>query len=280
MAKRHEGTEATSDDSLCARDLPWVSLHVDGASSQTKDHREHVAERVLKYFHKNAKIPVGERVLCLLDGRDEPQLRATFGEANRGMHWPIRGQGLRAWPTRMWNVIAPPDGIYGQSSWPYTSIIYLYERTCQSDIGLTLTLAHELQHFLQYVNARSLWAANVLLGKLPGLPTEDLRAWWDFPVEKESRVVAKRVAEGFFGQERVRGYIQDRIKDRVTEQDAEDWEFIATIDVSVPYNAVPGTKSLVDKYRVALKRLQVSPEWLGQPDVSAIDFDNYEWLGS
>ena len=80
-------------------------------------------------------------------------------------------------------------------TFPYESLIYLHGSTCETDIGLTMTLAHELQHFLQYTNERHLWTANTLLMKLPSLPTDDLKACSDFPVEREARITAKKVAE-------------------------------------------------------------------------------------
>jgi len=91
----------------------------------------------------------------------------------------------------MWDVIAPTDSLLSGPKWPFASVIYLHGSTCEKDVGLTITFAHELQHFLQYANERRLWAVNSLLVNLPNLPTEDLKAIWDFPIEREARIVAK-----------------------------------------------------------------------------------------
>jgi hypothetical protein len=258
-----------------SHEMRWASLHVRSKDADIQKHREDACARVLEFFEQNTPIPVEDRVLCFLDDRDLPNLKVAFGGvANRGVHWPIRGQGLGIWPTDMWNVIAPPDNLYGETTWPFASVVYLHGGTCQNDIGLTLSLAHELQHFMQFVNARSLWAVNALLGS-PDLPTEDLKVPWDLPVEKDSRVLSKRVAESIFGKERVEGYISDRINARITDLDAQDWEFVKGIDPFARYDAAAETRTLVHKYRSSLKQLQLAPKWLQDPDVSTIDFDGY-----
>ena len=170
-----------------------VSLCVKSEDEQIRKHREQIARRVVEQFPLDAASEL--RVLCYLDDRDVGWLKESCGgTSNRGIHWPIRGQGLHDWPQDMWDTIAPPDPISG-ISWPYASVIYLHGSTCESDIQLAMTLSHELQHFLQFASDRQLWAIHVLLSKLPGLPTHNLRHWFDLPNEIEARIIAKRVAE-------------------------------------------------------------------------------------
>jgi hypothetical protein len=142
---------------------------------------------------------------------------------------------------------------------PYVGIILLYGSTCETEIGLALTFAHELQHFLQYTNEKPIWVINNLsVGWVKnmlsaGLRHEEFKNLWDFPHEIEARTTAKKVAECLFGAEQVREYIHDRIKARITENDVEDWEFQEGIDSSVPYKFAEATKPLVQKHRRQLE---------------------------
>jgi hypothetical protein len=103
-------------------------------------------------------------------------------------------------PQYFWDVVTPYDPVSGKCSSPFDSLVYLYGTTCEADIGLTLTLAHELQHVFQYAMQRSAWAANLLLQHLPEPFNFDFTVWWDFLIEVDARRVAKAVAENLYGQ--------------------------------------------------------------------------------
>jgi hypothetical protein len=148
-------------------------------------------------------------------------------------------------------MIAPPKGD-GSLAWPFASIIYLHGSTCESDIGLALSFAHELQHFLQYSQKKSVWAMNTLL---IDLRNEEFKVWWDFPIEIEARVIAKRVAEELFGTKPVNEYILARIAAQITDNDVEDWRFVQGIDAAVLYDLAEATKPLVQRHRQALEKL-------------------------
>jgi hypothetical protein len=45
-------------------------------------------------------------------------------------------------------------------------LVYLYGSTCANDVGLTMTLAHEIQHAIQHAKMREVWAVNGLLPQL------------------------------------------------------------------------------------------------------------------
>jgi hypothetical protein len=161
--------------------MDWVKLFIRDSTLEITARREAVANRVLDYFATNMRVPMHLRAICYLDSHDNFGLRERLGgPANRGIHWPIRGQGLREWPDwpeYMSDVVAR-DPSSREITWPYASIIYLHATTCKTDVGLTLTLAHELQHFLQYSNDRTTWAANILLFNARA---DGIRVWWDLP---------------------------------------------------------------------------------------------------
>jgi hypothetical protein len=236
---------------LQAAGKPWAALHVILEDLGAKAHREAICGRVLDYFEQYFRIGPEPRAVCVLDNMDHDFLKQEFGGvANRGIHWPIRGQGLGIWPYYVRDVIAWYDEQAGEVVWPYASVIYLHGSTCDSDVGLTLTFAHELQHFLQYAHERLLWTMNKLL---VDIHNEEFSVWWDFPVEIEARIIAKRVAESLFGAEPVRKHIQERIKAHLTDNDVKDWEFVQGINPSVPYSLTEGTKTLVLKHRRQLE---------------------------
>lgn len=242
-----------------------------------KAHRKETAGRVSKYIEQNFSVPTHLRALCYLADEDVNWLKEMWGgHANRGVHWPIRGQGLHDWPQDMWETIAPIDPQLGVT-WPYDSVIYLHGSTCETDIGLTMTLAHELQHFLQYANERQLWAANTLLMKLPSLPTDDLKAWSDLPVEREARIIAKQVAESLHGTAPVDQHIQSMIDAGTSDADVADWKFIRAIDPSIRYDLREETKPFVRRHKQELIQLQQETGFKEDKDFSAVDFNSGEW---
>jgi hypothetical protein len=247
-----------------------ISLHIKSPDEETREHREEIARRVREYFIPN--LPSEFRVLCYLDDIDICWLKERWGgHSNRGVHWPIRGQGLAAWPQDMWNTIAPIDPQSGEISWPYTSVVYLHGSTCGSDVQLAMTLSHELQHFLQFVTDKQLWAIHTLLTELPNLPTHNLKHWFDLPNEREARIVAKRIAENLFGRAVVDQHIVKMMASRISEEDAADWEFIQKIDPSRNYDLRQNTIPLVDEYRQELEKLRT--QFAGDADLGAADLD-------
>lgn len=87
-----------------------VTLHVKSTDSEIRAHREHIAVRVRECFSISFATPTQLSVLCYLDDRDVGWLKDSFGGgSNRGVHWPIRGQGLSGWPQDMWDTIASVD---------------------------------------------------------------------------------------------------------------------------------------------------------------------------
>ena len=145
----------------------------------------------------------------------------------------------------MHDLIAPPIGD-GNVAWPFACVIYLHGSTRETDIGLTLTFAHELQHFIQYAHKQRLWALNTLL---TNLGSDDFKVWWDFPIEVDARRTAKLVAEELHGSRPVMEYISCRISARVTDTDADDWRFVQSIDTSFPYDLAERTRPLLKKYK-------------------------------
>jgi len=139
-----------------------------------------------------------------------------------------------------------------------------------------MTLAHELQHFIQHSDQIHLWAANSLVPKLKKttLRTMGLR-WCDIPHEREARIVSKRIAEQVFGAELVRQYIDDKITKFLTESDADDWECIQGLTASTPYDLARATKLFFPRLKGHRLELQQTLEELQSncPDFPRVDLE-------
>lgn len=128
----------------------------------------------------------------------------------------------------------------------FDNLIYIHGSTCSKEVALTMTLAHELQHFVQYGTAPRLFAENTLAYvTLANLGRSDfdalgLRAC-DVPHEREARIVAKRVAESLLGAEVVRQHVDAKMAEFVSEQDAADWDCIQRLDSSAHYDLAAET---------------------------------------
>lgn len=239
--------------------MDTIVLHVQADDRDKNSRRQKIASQVRDFFVSNLPMPADARTLCYLDDRDIPWLKESWGGAsNRGVHWPLRGHGLSGWPQDMWNTLAPPDPVSGEITWPYDSVIYLHGSTCNAEVQLAMTLAHELQHFLQFANQRQIWAINALLARLPYLPTPDLSHWYDLPTEREARIIGKRVAVSIFGKSSVDEHIGTMTRGNSSSEDSADWEFIRTLDGNEAYDPRTATASLVERHRKTLEELQLT----------------------
>lgn len=252
-----------------------VTFHIKAGDPLVRSHRREIADQVLKSLQQRLPESCSCSVICLIDDLDFPELKLHQGVANRGLFSPFDAQGLWGMiPRYFWDIVTECNQSSGEFGYRFDSLIYIHGSTCDWDIGLALTLAHELCHFLQYATERSIWAANMLLSRLPESHTLGFTVWWDFPIEKEARHVAKGVAETLYGPVAVRDYILMKVNEQITNEDAKDWNFMLGLSTSTPYAAAAETKLLVRKYKPQLKQLQ--SEWIDHHDLSAVDLDVIE----
>jgi hypothetical protein len=115
--------------------------------------REAAAQRVLSHF--GLSMPES-RLLCFLDDVDPTALRAKYGPANRGLYGPIHAnQDLPSQlPEYVRRCIDIKDKYFGRTR-VIDDLVYLYGSTCDDEVGLAMTLAHELQHLIQHATCES-----------------------------------------------------------------------------------------------------------------------------
>jgi hypothetical protein len=224
------------------------------------------------------------RLLCFLDDEDAHDVSLDeLGPANRGQYRSIHDSSdLNGLPSAVKDCICPLD-FTGRPTWRrIDDLVYLKRSACVDEVGLTMTLAHELQHAIQHAKVRKLWATNTLASwfLMRGLDKNAVEAleltWASIPIELEARIVSKRVAECLFGEERVTQYIEKRIAERVTEADVADWKFIRKLLPSSSVDLVGSTKILFKQlrgHRPGLEELLRKMKEDG-PDFSDIDLDS------
>ena len=248
-----------------------LSVKVKSDDVPTKARRKEAADRVIDRFGN--QLP-DLRLLCFFDDEDCTYLNQEWGEAFRGVYLSVlSGSFWRSLPHYVRD-----ECFSDQLTSLFDRLIYLHGSTCAHEVGLTMTFAHELQHFVQYSNMPTLWAANTFIyqhlsksaSNALGLKT------FSFPFEREARVVSKGTAENLFGAEVVRQYIDTKIADPVDADDAADWEFVQEIDTSVPYDLAGETKLFFQQlkpYRPGLEEYLKIPEVKNNPDFKYVDLD-------
>lgn len=252
---------------------PTVKVKSDDAT--TKAGRKAAAERVIGHFGN--RLPK-DRLLCFFDDEDWQAFKEEVGKANRGFYKPIREDDHGRWGTYAPDYII--DCLFSRTKAQpvFDHFIYLHGSTCRNEVGLTMTCAHELQHFIQHSNMLTLWAANSLIQRSKSaIIALELKAF-DIPTEREARIVSKRVAENLFRAEDVREYIDSKIAEPINTDDAADWKFVQGIDTSTPYDLAAETKMIFQ--RLKRHRSAVQPELekrlrevKNNPDFSGVDLD-------
>jgi hypothetical protein len=135
----------------------------------------------------------------------------------------------------------------------------------------------QVQHAIQHDRMRQLWATNSLVTQLDREIINQLKLTWkDIPIERESRIVFKRVAVRFFGDQRVTQYIEEKIAEGITESDVADWEFIRTLRASSVVDLVTETQKLFKRLKSHRSELEaVLREKKDDPDFGDVDLASY-----
>lgn len=194
-----------------------VSIFVATNDESVKEQRRVAALKVIDFFGAALH---DLRVKVLLDRTDWPKMKAD-GAENRGAFHPVNESVYRitGWPERLRDELVTVDLEASRLVYKWDAAVYLHDSTCQHSDMLTMTLAHELQHAVQYRCDRKVWAYNIIVTRLK---RETIAAWkltvHDIPVEREARIVAKRVSEAILGREATAAYIDSRISSSVVRR--------------------------------------------------------------
>jgi hypothetical protein len=231
-----------------------VTVHVKCGNDEDRDRRSAICDRVLAELEPQLR-SCSTTLICMIDDEDFASFKQKYGQANRGYFIPLLEGEITEdiCPQYFYHLVASSDPVTNQPNYLFDSVIYLHGSTCQTDIGMTLSLSHELCHFRQYANQRSTWAANQLL---PRVGAPHMTAWTDLPIEVEARHVAKTVAQKIFGEEVVQDYISNKERNPVNKADGEDWQFVFNLSTAIPYDVVRATTVLVERHKPRLRMIQ------------------------
>ena len=248
-----------------------LEIVVKSTDPAIKAQRGAAARRVLGEF--GSHIP-DLRLLSFFDDEDWLPFKQLFGAENRGFYMPLTPTSKPFWPPYLRSLIFEP--VTPSLQLVYDHAIYLYGSSCSNAIGLTMTFAHELQHFVQHSNSLPLWSANTVI---PTFCKNTNNAaglrWCDIPHEREARMVSKRTAEEIFGIVAVTKFIDTRIAAAETKEDASDWKCIGDLSASDFYDLERETKLFFPKLRNFRSQIQHALKQLQSegPDFESVDLD-------
>jgi len=185
-------------------------------------------------------------LICIFDDVDYRQAyngSPDLGNEYRGFLRPLREQGSSNvfWPRDIVRLLKNDRGIL------YDAMIYLRQRTCQSQVGVVITFTHELQHFMQYGFSYKVWRA---VGSVKKVYAGEPLAPWCLPCENEAQLVSKQIACEVLGHEMVLSYAEQQIENG---NDPEKWRFFKKMDLEESFDLLEQTKPWVNTYREALK---------------------------
>lgn len=124
-----------------------LTLEVKSDNAEIKADREAAVRRVIACLAPS--LPES-RLLCFLDDEDPCSLKRAFGAANRGISGRIHDNTEREdWPEYVWKCVFVNDRFSGLPARVIDDLVYLYGSAWTDVAGMTMTLAHELQHVIQ-----------------------------------------------------------------------------------------------------------------------------------
>jgi len=229
------------------RSMPAPVVFVKSSDPTIRGARETQVRQVLSLL-KN--LP-DTRLLCFLDDEDWPLFKCLLGQSNRGFHRPLSDQTAFAdWPEYVTEQIFVDDPKEFWFKRQFDHVVYLYGSTCENPVGLTMTLAHEVQHVIQHETVPDLLTASNVFRNLPKQLLESKNFQWaDMPAEREARAVAKKVAVLIHGREAVNQFLAERAAHASDALELADVQFIQQLDTEVPYSVKDETLALYKRFK-------------------------------
>lgn len=247
-----------------------LTLVVRSSDALVKARRQAICNRVIEHFEP--ELPE-LKLLCFIDDEDAPTIKAGNGLANRGLHLVIKLNSQKASEGK----IVFPDYVQellnkDQSNTnAYDNVIYVHGGTCDPEVSLIITLAHELQHCLQYGNSYSLWAIDQFFRRFNG--HLGFTKWEDHPTEQEAIFRSKMVAMDLCGENIVTDYANlQASSDKHDEAERTRWRYFRDLSTSERYDLGTATDAIVQR-NVKFIACQAK----GFSDLQSIDFTKRDW---
>jgi hypothetical protein len=254
-------------------------LKLDFLAKELEPQLEPLAKQVVAQF----ELPP-LRLYCYFAQNDDPYLRQRYGKHFRGFHAPIEGRNEL--PEYLADCFFHPFDPFSseQMTWEkmvaYDNLIYVTHRTTLDPTAFVVTLAHELQHFMQFAYAKPLWVVNsILYGNIKSFDPFTPRTPIDIPHEREANIVSERVAEGIVGEDAIKTFAEEQVKhfaalaDQGDESAASEktrWVFFRDVPSSLKFDLLAETIPLVESFKPQLIAKGFGIE-------EGIDFRETEW---
>jgi hypothetical protein len=125
---------------------------------------------------------------------------------------------------------------------------------------------------------------NSIINQLPDTVIADLKLMWpDIPTECGARILSKRAAIQLCGEQRVTEYIDQRIREHVSDSDVANWQFVRTLKSESSIDLVESTQKIYQRLRdytleleAALRRYQQwNPEDFSDIDLGCFLLNEY-----
>jgi hypothetical protein len=251
------------------------TVKVKASDSLVKKQREEIAQRVLYLFGDSLS---DCRLLCFFDDEDCQEFKLLMGEGNRGFHRQISdNSAFPGWPKYLTDYIFADDPSAFWFKRLFDQLIYLHGSACASNVGMTMTFAHELQHVVQRIHVPEILTANGLFRLLPKTVLQSVGLQWsDIPTEREARAVAKRIAITLHGDEAVKKFLVQRALTAADPVDLADVHFIEVLDTSTPYVLKDETLALFGRFKDQRSEFESVIELLkSDPDFEGVQLDSF-----
>jgi hypothetical protein len=261
-------------DAVESESMPAPTVYVKSSDPTTRRARETQVRQVLSLFEN---LP-DTRLLCFLDDEDWLLFKYMLGQSNRGFHRPLSDQTAFAdWPEYITEQIFVDDPKQLWFRRLFDHVIYMYGSTSENPVGLTMTLAHELQHVIQYETVPDLLTASNLFKQLPKQLLESRNFQWaDMPAEREARAVAKKIAIAIHGKQAVDQFLAERAALATHALELADVQFIQQLDTGVPYSVKDETLALYRRFKADRGEFVTAMEILKaeDPEFKPIDLNS------
>ncbi len=216
-----------------------------------KANRESACTQVLSHFDLGS----AEDLLCFLDEFDFEPLKTGASKANRGgFVWDF-GRALQSGDPPIPPAVKQLNDENLQKKKIYTSLIYMHGSTCEPRESLIITLAHELQHYIQYSQDKKFHTADQLLQAVRGyIP--------DVPSESDAFSRSKRVATCVCGKDRIDQYALQKRMTACEDEERNRWDYFLSVSLDEGPTFAEKTRLQCQEYRslVEAQIANYSPE--------------------
>jgi hypothetical protein len=243
-----------------------VKLQVESSDPAVKIGREATCNLVMGRFRFDDP---GKKLLCFIDDKDFAPLKTGDSKGNRGGFVAnFYGSILCGWPP-IPDYVKRMHDFSHMLGHAFSSLIYVHGSTCEPRESLIITLGHELQHFTQYSQQRSLYEADMILLDLRGYRP-------DLPSESDAFLISKRIATDLCDEVCVDEYARSQIA-AAADVDRPRWEYFLALSVDDLLSFAEKTRLQLQEYQIPLNAMIARSSAHYRKNFPRFDFNKLVW---